>query len=101
MTLNDDISGLTGIEYVLNDVFGLGIGRDPIQFVGMLTNPTRAYLVSTIGVFPEDLIGTMDLPAPDELSWYVQPEVAVVILGIWLLVSVLLRVKRFERADVF
>lgn len=100
VTLNDDVSGLAGIEYVLNDVFGLGIGRDPIQFVGMLTNPTRAYLVSTIGVFPEDLVGTMDLPAPDDLSWYVQPEVAVVILGIWLLVPVLLGVKRFERADV-
>lgn len=100
VTLNDDVSGLAGIEYVLNDVFGLGIGRDPIQFVGMLTNPTRAYLVSTIGVFPEDLVGTMDLPAPNDLSWYVQPEVAVVILGIWLLVPVLLGVKRFERADV-
>lgn len=100
VTLNDDISGLAGIEYVLNDVFGLGIGRDPIQFVGMLTNPTRAYLVSTIGVFPEDLAGTVDLPTTNDLSWYVQPEVAVVILCLWLLAPVLFGVKRFERSDV-
>lgn len=82
VTLNDDISGLAGIEYVLNTVLGLGIGEDPIQFVGMLTNPTRAYLVATIGMFPDELLEATDLPTPDALSWYVQPEVAAVILGL-------------------
>lgn len=100
VTLNDDISGLAGLEYVLNGVFGLGIGEDPIQFVGMLTNPTRAYLVSTIGVFPEGVTETMDLPATDDLSWYVQPEIAVLILVAWLLVPVLFGARRFERAEI-
>lgn len=100
VTVNDDISGLAGLEYVLNDVFGLGLGADPIQFVGMVTNPTRAYLVATIGVFPDELIETMNLPAADDLSWYVQPEIAVVILVFWLIVPVLVGVRQFERSDI-
>ncbi|TYL37901.1 ABC transporter [Natronococcus pandeyae] len=100
VTLNDDISGLAGLEYVLNDVLGLGIGADLIQFVGMVTNPTRAYLVSTIGVFPDGMTATMGLPRPDELSWYVQPEIAAVILVGWLLVPIVLGVRRFDRATL-
>lgn len=100
VTLNDDISGLAGIDYVLNTVLGLGIGEDPIQFVGMLTNPTRAYLVASIGAFPDELTEMMDLPATDDLSWYVQPEIAVVILGLWLLLPVLVGVRQFEGADI-
>jgi ABC-2 type transport system permease protein len=100
VTLNDEISGLAGLEYVLNDVLGLGVGRDPIQFVGMLTNPTRAYLVSTVGVFPEGTAEVVGLPATDNLSWYVQPEVAVVILVIWLVAPVLFGMGRFERTEI-
>lgn len=100
VTLNDDISGLAGIEYVLNTTLGLGIGADLIQFIGMLTNPTRAYLVATIGVFPDELLDAMDLPAPETLSWYVQPEIAVVVLGLWLFLPVLVGVRQFDRASI-
>ncbi|MXV61271.1 ABC transporter permease subunit [Natronorubrum sp. JWXQ-INN-674] len=100
VTLNDDISGLAGIDYVLNTVLGLGVGEDLIQFVGMLTNPARAYLVATIGVFPDGRLETMDLPEPSELSWYVQPEVAAVILGLWLILPMLVGIRQFERAAV-
>lgn len=100
VTLNDDISGLAGIDYVLNTVLGLGIGEDPIQFVGMLTNPTRAYLVASIGAFPDELADVLDLPVTDDLAWYVQPEIAVGLLGLWLLLPVLLGVWQFERAEI-
>lgn len=100
VTLNDDISGLAGIDYVLNSVLGLGVGEDPIQFVGMVTNPTRAYLVATIGVFPDGLLETMDLPAPDGLSWYVQPEVAAVILALWLILPIFVGIRQFERVNI-
>jgi len=100
MTLNDDVSGLAGLEYLLNELLGLGIRQDPIQFVGVLTNPTRAYLLATVGAFPRELTGRTDLPVPADLAWYVQPEVAAGVLLAWLIVPVLVGLHRFERADV-
>lgn len=100
MTLNDDISGIAGLDYVLNDLLGIGIGDDPLQFLGMVTNPTRAYLVSTIGVFPEEMIETMELPFPQELPWYVQPEIAGIVLIVWLIAPVVFGIRRFERSDI-
>lgn len=100
MTLNDDVSGLAGLEYLLNGVLGLEVAGDTIQFVGMVTNPTRAYLVAAVGVFPEAMIETIDLPAPRELAWYVQPEAAVLVLVTWLIGPVAIGVGRFEHADI-
>lgn len=100
MTLNDDISGIAGLDYVLNDLLGIGIGDDPLQFLGMVTNPTRAYLVSTIGVFPEEMIETMELPFPQELPWYVQPKIAGIVLIVWLIAPVVFGIRRFERSDI-
>ncbi|MCU4752508.1 ABC transporter permease [Halobacteria archaeon AArc-curdl1] len=100
MTLNDDVSGLAGLEYVLNEVLGLRIADDAIQFIGMVTNPTRAYLVATIGVFPESMTEATELPTAADLSWYVQPEVAVIVLIGWLIVPVVFGLRRFKRADL-
>lgn len=100
MTLNDDVSGLAGVEYVLNRVLGLGVGQGPIQLFGMLTNPTRAYLLSILGVFPAERSAELDLPATAELPWYVQPEVAVLVLLAWLVVPVLVGLRAFERAEI-
>ncbi len=100
MTLNENVSGLAGIEFVLNELLGLGVDADAIQFVGMVTNPTRAYLVSTLGVFPGDLAGEMGLPDPSALAWYVQPGAAVVVLLAWLVVPILVGLHRFERTDI-
>jgi len=100
VTLNDDISGLAGIDYVLNDLLRLGVGEAPIQFVGMVTNPTRAYLVTAIGAFPDRLTTTVDVPLPSELAWYVQPDAAVVVLLGWLVVPVLFGLWQFDRAEL-
>jgi len=100
MTLNEDVSGLAGLEYLLNELLGLGVREAPIQFVGVLTNPTRAYLLSTVGAFPRELTGRAELPLPGDLAWYVQPEVAVGVLVAWLVVPVLVGLGRFERADI-
>ena len=100
VTLNEDISGLAGIEYVLNDLLGLGVSTAPIQFLGMVTNPTRAYLVATIGAFPDAMARSVNIPTPSELAWYVQPEAAVTVLLAWLVLPVVFGVWRFNRADI-
>lgn len=100
VTLNEDISGLAGIEYVLNDLLDLDVGTAPIQFIGMVTNPTRAYLVATIGAFPDAMVRSVDIPTPSELAWYVQPEAAVAVLLAWLALPVAFGVWRFDRADI-
>jgi len=100
MTLNDDVSGLAGIRYVLNELLGLGVTEDLIQFLGIFTNPTRAYLFAAVGAFPDELTETMELPVPGDLAWYVQPEVAVALLFGWLVVPALVGLYRFERSDI-
>lgn len=100
VTLNDDISGLAGLEYVLNELLGLGVGPDPIQFLGIVTNPTRAYMVAAIGAFPESMTEAMELPAATGLSWYVQPEAATVVLLAWLVGPILVGLRAFERAEI-
>ncbi len=100
MTVFDRVSALAAIEYVLNDLLGLGVGDDPIQFLGMLTNPTQAYFVSTIGAFPAEMTAAMELPAAESLSWYLQPEVGFLLLCVWLVGPILFGIYRFERADI-
>ncbi|SFC27227.1 ABC-2 type transport system permease protein [Halobiforma haloterrestris] len=100
VTLFDDVSGLAALEYVANELLGLGLGADAIQFLGILSNPTRAYLASTMLVLPAELTEAIGLPARESLSWYVQPEIAVAILFGWLVVPVAIGWYRFERADI-
>ena len=100
MTLNDDVSGIAGIEYLLNGLLDFGVSEGGIQFLGIITNPTRAYLLSTLGVFPSQSTADMALPEPAALPWYVQPEIAVVVLGVWLVVPVVVGLRAFDRADI-
>ena len=100
MTMNENVSGLAGLRYVLNDLLGLGVREDLVQFAGILANPTRAYLVSTLGVFPTELAESMALPMPTDLAWYVQPPVAFGVLLAWLVLPVLFGLYRFDRADI-
>jgi len=100
VTLNDDISGLAGIEYVLNDVLDLSVGTSAIEFLGMVTNPTRAYLVATVGAFPDTMVSSVDIPTSSELAWYVQPEAAIAVLFAWLILPVAFGIWRFDRADI-
>ena len=100
VTLFDDVSGLAALDYVLNDLLGLGVAGDLIRLVGMLTNPTEAYVVATMLAFPESLHDQLEFPVPETLAWYVQPEVALVILLAWLVVPIWFGLRRFERADI-
>ncbi|THE63239.1 ABC transporter [Salinadaptatus halalkaliphilus] len=100
MTLNDDVSGIAGIEYVLNDLLEFGVGEGGVQFLGIVTNPTRAYLLSILGVFPSEGTAEMALPDPATLPWYVQPEIAMLVLGVWLVVPVVVGRRVFDRADI-
>lgn len=100
MTLFDRVSALGALEYVLNDLLGVGVGEDPILLLGMVTNPTQAYFVATVGTFPAEMTDAMELPATGDLPWYVGPEVAAVLLLGWLVVPILFGRYRFERADI-
>ena len=100
VTLFDETSGLAALEYVLNDLLALGIGESAIQFLGMVSNPTRAYLVATVGVFPDELTATAAFPVANDLAWYAGPESAAVVLLAWLCVPIWFGVRRFERADI-
>lgn len=100
MTLNDDVSGIAGIDYLLNSLLDLGVSRGVIELLGIITNPTRAYLLSILGVFPSQGTAEMALPEPATLPWYVQPEIAVLVLGVWLVIPVVVGVRAFDRADI-
>lgn len=100
MTLNDDVSGIAGIDYVLNGLLDLGVSEGAIEFLGIVTNPTRAYLLSILGVFPSQVTADMALPQPASLPWYVQPEIAVLVLVVWLVVPVSVGLRAFDRADI-
>lgn len=100
MTMNEDVSGIAGLRFAANDLLGLDVGEAPLQFVGMVTNPTRAYLVAAIGAFPAELTDATEVPVPPDLAWYVGPEVAVAVLLAWLVVPVAVGLRQFERADL-
>ena len=97
MTLVDGMSALAALEYVLNGLLGLGVGEAPLRFVGMVTNPTEAYLVAVQLAFPA---GFMGLPPTDGLAWFVRPQAAVVLLIAWLVLPIAVGVRQFERADI-
>lgn len=96
----EGLSVLSGIEYLLNDLLGLGVGEDPVQFLGMVISPTHAYFGTTIWPIPDSFLDAVETPTPDELVWYLQPEVALFFLLAWTIVPLLLGVWRFERVDL-
>ncbi|AGB16916.1 hypothetical protein Halru_2331 [Halovivax ruber XH-70] len=101
LILFGQLSILGALQYVLNDLLGLGVGDEPIQFVGMVLSPTQAYLASTTLAFPNDLVAAMPTAGdPADLVWYLQPETALAILLAWTVLPLALGIWRFERADL-
>ncbi|WP_247729449.1 ABC transporter permease [Halovivax limisalsi] len=101
LILFGQLSILGALQYALNDLLGLGVGDQPIQFVGLLISPTQAYLASTTLAFPDDLVAAMpNAGDPADLVWYLQPETALAILLAWTVVPLALGVRQFERADL-
>lgn len=83
------------LEYLLNDLLSVGVSQDALEFVRTLISPTAAYVNSTALAFPE---GFMTIP--DDYAWYLEGEVMVVVLLLWLVVPTLLGLWQFERADL-
>lgn len=83
------------IEFLLNDLAGLGISDMQIMFVQSLISPTAAYVSSTALAFP-DGFNTI----PDSYPWFLQGEVMVGILLAWLVVPIALGIWQFERVDL-
>ncbi|ELZ08214.1 ABC-2 type transporter [Halovivax asiaticus JCM 14624] len=100
LILFGQLSILGALEYVLNELLGLGVGDDPIQLVGMLVSPTHTYLNTTLLAFPDGFEEAMLGGQTTATAWYVEPEAALVILLAWTVVPLALGVWRFERADL-
>lgn len=84
------------LRFVLEDTLGLSLADSFYEFVWQLS-PVASYLKSLSLVFERSEF--RQLPeAPDE--WFLQPEVAVVVLVAWLVVPVALGYWRFRRADL-
>ena len=83
------------IEYVFNDLAGLGISDHQIGFVQSVISPTAAYVNTTSLAFSEEF-ATM----PADTPWYLQGETMLVVLLAWLVVPLALGIWRFERADL-
>lgn len=99
ITLNDEVSGLAALEYALGRL-GLDARRSVIEFFGMVTNPTRAYLFAAVGTFPDPVAAAMDAPIDGDLAWFLGADVAALVLLAWLVVPILLGLAAFERADI-
>jgi len=87
------------LEYVLNDLLGAGVGEDPLTFLTMLISPTQSFLASTMLVYPADFLANNGLD-PTEMAWYVQGEMGLALLGLWLVVPLAFGIWRFETANI-
>lgn len=94
--LMGDLSIQGTLDYVVNELLGLGVGSDPIALVTMLISPTVAYAGTTPFGLPDDRANFFGSDA----AWYVGPEVALVVLLGWIVVPVALATWRFESADL-
>lgn len=94
---NLSIRGL--LEYVLNELIGLSVGQDPLQFLSMLISPTQSYIVSTSLAFPEQFLRFQGQNM-GESAWYVQGEMGLALLCGWVVVPLLLGIWRFDRANI-
>ena len=83
------------IEYVFNDLAGLGISNEQIVLVQSLISPTAAYVNTTSLVFPEEFASVSS-----DTPWYLQGETMLIVLIAWLVVPLVLGIWRFERADL-
>jgi ABC-2 type transport system permease protein len=87
------------LEYVLNDLLGAGVGEDPLTFLTMVISPTQSFLASVQLVYPDRWLRFNELD-PADLSWYVQGEMGLVLLLLWLVVPLAIGIRRFETANI-
>jgi ABC-2 type transport system permease protein len=87
------------LEYVLNDLLGLGVADDPLTFITMLISPTQSYLSTTFLTFPEDWLVANGFN-PSETAWYVSGEMGLFLLIMWLVVPLAVGIWRFDRANI-
>jgi ABC-2 type transport system permease protein len=87
------------IEYVLNDLLGAGVGEDPLTLLTMIISPTQSFLASVLLVYPENFLEYNNLD-PSEMSWYVQGEMGLLLLVLWLIVPLAFGIWRFDKANI-
>ncbi len=85
----------TGFDWVFNDIAGLGLSSDALTFTESALSPMNAFFRSLGLVLPDDLAVT----APDN-PWYLEPELMLVVLFVWLLVPLAIGIIQFERANL-
>ncbi|WP_254531754.1 ABC transporter permease subunit [Natrinema gelatinilyticum] len=81
------------LEFLLNDLAGLGVPDLQIKFVQVLISPTAAYLVATPLAFPRQSI-------PASNPWYLQGKATIAIMVAWIVFPVAIGLWRFERVDI-
>jgi len=87
------------LEYVLNDLLGAGVGEDPLTFLTMVISPTQSFLASSMLVYPDRWLRFNNLD-PAEMAWYVQGEMGLLLLLLWLVVPLAIGMRRFETANI-
>ncbi|WP_207586987.1 ABC transporter permease subunit [Halomontanus rarus] len=95
LTMLPGFSIIAAFEYVFNSLLDLGVSQDGLEFIRALLSPTMAYTYSTALAFPDRMNGI-----PEDIPWYLQGEVMVVVLLAWLVVPIALGLWRFGRADL-
>jgi ABC-2 type transport system permease protein len=82
------------LDFLLNELLGLGVADDPITFIQVLISPLMAFLTTWPWVFPQSDQG------PSEVGWYLEPNVTIFVLLAWLVVPLVLGYYVFERSDL-
>ncbi len=83
-------------DWLLNSQLNLAISENIIDFMASLTAPTIAFLSASELVFSAE--NPEVPPAPD--VWYLQPEMMIVILLVWIIAPLGVGYWRFQRADI-
>lgn len=82
------------LDFLLNELLGLGVAEDPLSFIQVLISPLMAFLTTWPWAFPESNQG------PSEVAWYLEPNVTIFVLLAWLVVPLVLGYLVFERSDL-
>lgn len=95
LTMVPGFSIIDAFDYVINSLLDFGVSQDGLEFVRALLSPTMAYTYSTALAFPNSMSGI-----PEDIPWYLQGEIMVVVMLAWLVVPIALGLWRFTRADL-
>ena len=95
----EGLSIRTLLDWLLNTVLGLGIAEDPLTFLMFIISPTQSFFTSTALAFPDQFLIEQGMD-PGEASWYIQGEVGLAFLFVWLVVPLVLGLWRFEHVNI-